>query len=74
MEGEQIPKATMNNFVKERTSLSFSADFITKILYLSKRIISPYLEYIVRISDKANDICTVNGKKTISVEHLESAI
>jgi hypothetical protein len=67
MEGEQIPKATMNNFIKEKAKLSFSADFITKILYVSKRIIFTYLEYIVRISDKANDICTNNGKKTISV-------
>lgn len=36
MEGEQLPKATMNSFVRQQTELHFSPDFITKVLTLSK--------------------------------------
>jgi hypothetical protein len=36
MEGEQLPKATMNSFVKQQTTLHFNPDFITKLLILSK--------------------------------------
>lgn len=36
MEGEQLPKATMNSFVRQQTELSFSPDFIAKLLGLAK--------------------------------------
>lgn len=36
MEGEQIPKATMTNFLKARLKVSFSAEFANKILVLAK--------------------------------------
>jgi len=38
MEGEQLPKATMNSYIKNHTSTHYSADFITKMLTLSKGI------------------------------------
>jgi hypothetical protein len=36
MEGEQLPKATMNSFVKQQTELHFNPDFINRLLALSK--------------------------------------
>jgi hypothetical protein len=36
MEGEQLPKATMNSFIKGHTNMHFSAEFITKMLSLSR--------------------------------------
>jgi|688.fasta_scaffold1884851_1 hypothetical protein len=36
MEGEQLPKATMNHFIKQKTSMSYSPDFVVKMLGLSK--------------------------------------
>jgi hypothetical protein len=36
MEGEQLPKATMNAYVKAKTNYPFSADFLQKVLVLSK--------------------------------------
>jgi hypothetical protein len=36
MEGEQIPKATMNNFIKNKLKVSFSADFANVFLCLAK--------------------------------------
>lgn len=36
MEGEQIPKATMNNFLKNKLKVSFSADFSNAFLCLAK--------------------------------------
>ena len=40
MEGEQIPKATMNNFLKNKLNVAFSAEFANKFLYLAKGIYS----------------------------------
>ncbi len=40
MEGEQLPKATMNAFIKAKTTCSFSADYLAKVLYLAKGNIS----------------------------------
>lgn len=74
MEGEQLPKATMNNFVRQLTNLHYSPDFIIKLLGLSKGTIRPILEYVARLSDKANNICEQANKKTISAEHLEAAL
>lgn len=39
-----------------------------------QRYSSQYLEFIVRLSDKANVMCEQNNKKTISAEHLEAAL
>ena len=36
MEGEQLPKATMNSYIKSRTNLPFSADYLLKMLYIAK--------------------------------------
>lgn len=36
MEGEQLPKATMNHFIKQKTSMSYTPDFVAKLLGLSK--------------------------------------
>jgi hypothetical protein len=36
MEGEQLPKATMNSFIKSHTNMHYSAEFITKMLSLSR--------------------------------------
>jgi len=36
MEGEQLPKATMNTFLKSQTLSPYSAEFLSKILYISK--------------------------------------
>lgn len=38
MEGEQIPKATMNNYLKAKLKVSFSAEFANKMLTLAKGI------------------------------------
>ena len=38
MEGEQIPKATMTNFLKAKLKISFSAEFSNRILILAKGI------------------------------------
>ena len=36
MEGEQLPKATMNSFIKSKTNTPFSAEFLSKVLLVSK--------------------------------------
>lgn len=36
MEGEQLPKATMNSFVKSHTTTPYSAEFVNKLLQVSK--------------------------------------
>ncbi len=57
MEGEQLPKATMNSFIKSQTSTSFSADYLAKVLFLAKGNIYPYQEFIARVADKSNIMC-----------------
>lgn len=41
MEGEQLPKATMNSFLKSRTNNSFNAEYLAKVLLVSKGTSSP---------------------------------
>ncbi len=36
MEGEQLPKATMNSFIKNHTTSPFSAEYLLKVLYIAK--------------------------------------
>jgi len=36
MEGEQIPKATMNNYLKLKLKSNFNSDFANRILLLAK--------------------------------------
>jgi hypothetical protein len=50
MEGEMLPRATMLSFVKKNTKMIVSTEFIYRLIHLSK-------EYIVKISDKSNEIC-----------------
>ena len=57
MEGEQLPKATMNTYIKNKTSLSFNPEYLAKVLFISKGISYFYLEFIARVSDKANVMC-----------------
>ena len=54
MEGEQIPKATMNNFIKARLNVSFSAEFSNKFLGLAKGKFTSYADYINRLTEAAN--------------------
>ena len=74
MEGEQLPKATMNSFIKGKTTYSFSAEFVTKVLCISKGNLFQYLEFVARVADKANVRCEEASKKTISADHLEAAL
>jgi hypothetical protein len=36
MEGEQIPKATMNNYLKVKLKANFNSDFANRVLFLAK--------------------------------------
>ena len=36
MEGEQLPKATMNSFVKNKTQMPFNPEYLTKVLLVAK--------------------------------------
>lgn len=51
MEGEQIPKATMTNFLKARLKVSFSAEFANKILVLAKGTSVFKLDYINKLTE-----------------------
>jgi hypothetical protein len=57
----------MLSFVKKNTKMIASTEFIYRLIHLSK-------EYIVKISDKSNEICENNNKKTINFEHLAAAL
>jgi hypothetical protein len=49
MEGEQIPKATMNNFLKNKLNVTFSAEFANKFLCLAKGIFHMITSSIFRL-------------------------
>ena len=51
MEGEQIPKATMNNFIKAKLKISFSAEFANRFLALAKGILTLKLDYVNRLTE-----------------------
>ena len=72
MADNQLPKATMSNFIKERVKdkKKISAEFTTVMLDLSKGTSPAHSEFIDKISAHANDICEKQGKKTINNEHL----
>lgn len=36
MEGEQLPKATMNSFIKNKTQMSFNPEYLSKVLLIAK--------------------------------------
>ena len=36
MDGEQLPKATMNAFIKNTTNLSFNPEYLSRVLSISK--------------------------------------
>lgn len=36
MEGEQLPKATMNTYLKQQTRTPYSNDYLLKMLYIAK--------------------------------------
>jgi hypothetical protein len=67
MEGEQLPKATMNSYIKSRTNFPFTADYLLKMLYIAKGKKSFHSEFVTRVADKSNVMCESYQKKTISV-------
>lgn len=74
MEGEQLPKATMNSFLKNHTTSPFSAEYLAKVLYIAKGKDTSILEFVARVADKSNIMCESYQKKTISADHLEAAL
>lgn len=38
MEGEQLPKATMNTYIKNKTQVSFNPEYLAKVLQVAKGI------------------------------------
>ena len=74
MEGEQLPKATMNSFIKNHTTSPFSAEYLGKVLYIAKGKNVLILEFVARVADKSNIMCESYQKKTISADHLEAAL
>jgi len=36
MEGEQLPKATMNSFIKNKTQMPFNPEYLSKVLFVAK--------------------------------------
>ena len=74
MDGEQLPKATMNAYIKSHSNLPFSPDYLSRVLQVAKGIHLGIIEFIVRVSDKANIMCQSYSKKTINAEHLEAAL
>ncbi|CAD8180464.1 unnamed protein product [Paramecium pentaurelia] len=66
---EQLPKATVQQFIKSTTSgdMKCSNEFVTQVMSMAR-------EYIQLVSDQANTICLENGKKTISGEFFYKAI
>jgi hypothetical protein len=54
MEGEQIPKATMNNYLKAKLKANFNSDFASRMLTLAKCKYFNYLEYVTKITEEAN--------------------
>lgn len=54
MEGETIPRATMNSFIKSKLEGKVSGEFTDSMLYLAKRTNENNIEFIFRVTDKAN--------------------
>lgn len=76
MSDNQLPKATMSNFIREhiKDKKKVSAEFTTLMLDISKGTRPLTLEFIDRVSAQANDICEKEGKKTINNEHLYKSL
>ncbi|KAM3129714.1 hypothetical protein pb186bvf_018227 [Paramecium bursaria] len=68
-QGEQLPKATVQQFIKAVTGgdMKCSNEFVAQVMAMAK-------EYINQVSDKANQICLDQGKKTISGDFFYQAI
>ncbi|CAD8189668.1 unnamed protein product [Paramecium octaurelia] len=66
---EQLPKATVQQFIKSTTNgdMKFSNEYVTQVMSMAR-------EYFQMVSDQANTICQENGKKTISGEFFYKAI
>ncbi|CAD8053087.1 unnamed protein product [Paramecium primaurelia] len=66
---EQLPKATVQQFIKSTTNgdMKCSNEFVTQVMSMAR-------EYIQLVSDQANTICLENGKKTISGEFFYKSI
>ena len=56
-DGEQIPRATMNHFVKSHCTLKVSGQFTDSLLEVAKSIFQLIVDFIRKVTDKANDIC-----------------
>ncbi len=54
MQGETIPRATMNNFIKNKLQGKVSGEFTDSILFLAKCTTTNNIEFIFRLTDKAN--------------------
>ncbi|CAD8182319.1 unnamed protein product [Paramecium pentaurelia] len=69
IEMEQLPKATVQQFIKSSTNgdMKCSNEFVTQVMSMAR-------EYIQLVSDQANTICLEQGKKTISGEFFYKAI
>ena len=64
MEGEQLPKATILNIIKEHIKdKKVSNEFLNGVMIISK-------EYLRYITADANNMCSSAGKKTISSEFI----
>lgn len=65
----------MTAYLKEKLGKTkISTEFTEGILLLAKGNNIPHVEYITKIANKANEICTTEKKKTISLDHLYKAI
>ena len=53
MDGEQLPKATMANFIKKTITNDFAQPYVQKLMDLSKGKHKIYLEFIARVSNKS---------------------
>lgn len=76
MAENQIPKATMANFIRQRIKdkRKISAEFIQTMLDLSKGLHAHNVEYIDKVGALSNEICEKEGKKTISTDHFYKSL
>ena len=72
--GGFVTGATMSNFIKKRLKYKVSSEFIETLLGLSKCYYSLNLEFIFKVTDKANELCEGEGKKTINSAHLYESL
>jgi hypothetical protein len=57
MEGEHLPKANMNSYLKQRTDTPFSHDYLLKTVYIAKGTTQPI--YRIYSADSRQVECDV---------------